>query len=236
MFLLREEHKVVGLHEDDFEAAVRDEWMPALAKTDDARLLYYTHLAHGSGLSYRVVTFTLLRDAAAYGSLVSRVHEGDLASLVEKLDDLRHDVEAKLLVPLPWSMVQRIDLQEVPTEPGEHALGVFMEDTVWPFEGRLSEYIQRAGAQYAGDYEESFPDTPKLLEIQAAYRTAFGSHQRREIVLWQKVLQPEGLLHLITEEMPKEFKQPGRWMLDALQLRDQWQSRLLRTSNWSPLF
>ena len=236
MFLLRETHHVAGLHEDDFEAAVRDEWMPALAKTDDARLLYYTNVAHGSGLAYRVVTYTLLRDAAAWGNLVHRVHEGDLAGLVEKLDGLRHDVEAKLLVTLPWSVVQAVSIEDVPTEPGEHELSVFMEDTVWPFEGKLSEYIERAGAQYAGDYAESFPDTPRLLEIQAAYRTAFDSHQRREIVLWQKVLQPEGLLHLITEEMPAEFKQPGRWMLDALQMRDQWQSRLLRTSSWSPLF
>ena len=75
-----------------------------------------------------------------------------------------------------------------------------------------------------------------MVEIQAAYRTAFGSHRRREIVLWQKVLLHDALLNLIVEEMPQEYKKPGLWMLDALALRDQWQSRLLRTSSWSPLF
>jgi hypothetical protein len=236
MLVLREIHKVVGLLEDEFETTVRDEWMPALAKSEDARLLYYTHLVHGSGLSYRVVTYTLLRDGAACGRLVDRATSGDLRSLVEKLDGLRHDVEAKQLQPLPWSTTQEIEIQEVPTEPGEHELGLFMEDTVWPIEGKLEEYIERAGVQYSTEFGKSSPNRPKLLEIQAAYRTAFGSGQRREVILWQKVLEPKGLLHLITNEIPKEFKKPGRWMLDALQLRDQWHSRLLRTSSWSPHF
>jgi hypothetical protein len=236
MFLLHETHSVNGRFEDEFEETMRDEWLPALAKSDDVRLLYFAHVAHGSGLSYHVVTYTLLRDAAAWGRLVARVHGGDLASLVEKLDGLRHDVVGKQLLPLPWSAVQEIPIEEVPTEPGQHELSVFMEDTVWPYEGLLEEYIERVGAQYALDYDDSFPDTPRLLEIQAAYRTAFGSHQRREILLWQKVLEPQGLLNLLVDEIPKEFKQPGRWMLDGLALRDQWQSRLLRTSGWSPYF
>ncbi len=236
MLLLREEHQVIGLREDDFEQVVRDEWMPTLAKGDGARLLYYTHLAHGSGLAYRVVTYTWLRDGAAWGDLVERVNGGDLQKLSEKLDSMRHDVESKQLVPLPWSKLQNIEIEKVPTERREHELSVYMEDTVWPFQGKLEEYIERSGAQYASEYDKSFPDTPRMLEIQAAYRTAFGSHRRREIVLWQKVLLHDALLNLIIEEMPQEYKKPGLWMLDALALRDQWQSRLLRTSSWSPLF
>ncbi|MCH2173940.1 hypothetical protein MK489_24430 [Myxococcota bacterium] len=236
MLLLREEHEVIGLREDDFEEVVRDEWMPALANCDDARFLYYGHLAHGSGLAYRVITYTLFRDGAAWGHLVDRVHFGDLKNLAEKLDSLRYDVHSKQLLPLPWSKVQQIEIEEVPTEPAEHELSVFMEDTIWPFDGKLEEYIRRAGEQYATEYNKNFTETPQLLNIEASYRTAYGSHQRREIVLWQKVLRPEGLLHLITAEMPKEFKQPGRWMLDALSLRDQWQSRLLRTASWSPRY
>jgi len=30
-------------------------------------------------------------------------------------------------------------------------------------------------------------------------------------------------------------KEPGTWMHDALEVRDDWQSRLLRSANWSPL-
>ena len=63
MLFLHETHKVVGAREDDFEAAYRDGWMPTLAEGDDARLLWYTNHAHGSGLSYNVVTITGIADA-----------------------------------------------------------------------------------------------------------------------------------------------------------------------------
>ena len=49
MLLLHEVHTVAGRHEDAFEAAFREGWMPTLAKGDDARLLYYLKLAHGTG-------------------------------------------------------------------------------------------------------------------------------------------------------------------------------------------
>ena len=58
MLLMHEVHKVKGTKEDEFEAVYRDSWMPMLAKGDDARLLWYTNHAHGSGWSYNVVTIT----------------------------------------------------------------------------------------------------------------------------------------------------------------------------------
>jgi len=236
MILLRESHAVLGAREDEFEAAMRDAWLPALAKDNGARLLYFLHLAHGSGESYRVVTYTLLRDGAALGRLLERVGGGDLKSLAEKLDDLRHDVAGTAYLPLPWSPAGEIAIDVVPAEPGEHEPSLFMEDTVWPFEGKLEEYVRRAGEHYAVEFDQRVSGRPQLLEIQAAYRAAFGSCRRREVVLWQKVVNPKGLVGLLTREIPKEYKTPGRWMLDALAVRDQWRSRLLRTSRWSPLY
>jgi hypothetical protein len=32
------------------------------------------------------------------------------------------------------------------------------------------------------------------------------------------------------------MRQPGTYMHDSLDYRDQWESKLLRTSKWSPLF
>ena len=54
------------------------------------------------------------------------------------------------------------------------------------------------------------------------------------LVLWQKIIRAKGLLGLLTHEVPSQYKKPGTWMHDALQVRDRWQSRLLRTSPWSP--
>ena len=236
MLLLREEHAVEGLHEEAFEAAIRDEWLPALSKGDDARLLYYLNHAHGSGSSYRVITHTAIRDGAAWGRLAERVAAGDLATLCEKLDGLRHDVTAALYMPLPWSCRGEIDLAEVPTEPGAHALSLFMEDTVTPREGHLEEYVKQAGSHYAVEFDEARSKRPQLLEIQSAWRAAYGSQRRREIVLWQKVVRPDAIVDLLTREVPSQYRQPGKWMVDALAWRDQWQSRLLRTSSWSPLY
>jgi len=236
MILLRESHSVIGAREDEFEATMRDHWLPALASDDGARLLYFLHLAHGSGESYQVVTYTLLRDAAAWGRLIERVDRGDLRSLAEKLDGLRHDVEGRPYLPLPWSPAGEIALASVPGEALDHEPSLFMEDTVWPYEGKLEEYVRRAGEHYAVEFDQRVTGRPQLLEIQAAYRAAFGGPRRREVVLWQKVVTPKGLVGLFTREIPKEYKTPGRWMLDALEIRDQWQSRLLRTSRWSPLY
>jgi acyl-CoA dehydrogenase len=38
-------------------------------------------------------------------------------------------------------------------------------------------------------------------------------------VLWQKVVQPKLVTALLTREVPPEYKQPGGWMHDALELR-----------------
>ena len=69
MLFLHEVHTVAGKHEDEFEAAFRDGWMPAVATDDDARLLYFLRLAHGTGRAYHTVTITGLRDGAAYERL-----------------------------------------------------------------------------------------------------------------------------------------------------------------------
>ena len=139
MLFLHEVHEVIGRREDEFEAAVRDEWLPALAATDDARLLYFLHHAHGAGLSYNVVSLTAIRDGAAWERVVRRVDGGDLAKRAERLDGLRHDVTAKILVPLPWSPLQDVDFDAVPVTPERHEPTLFMEDTVWPYEGRLED-------------------------------------------------------------------------------------------------
>jgi hypothetical protein len=53
--------------------------------------------------------------------------------------------------------------------------------------------------------------------------------------LWQKVIEPHRITGLLTTEIPAEHRAPGTWMHDALRVRDDWESRLLRTSSWSPL-
>lgn len=232
MLFMHEVHTVRGRAEDEFEAAFRDGWMPMLADGNDARLLWYTNHAHGSGPSYTVVTVTAVRDGAAWERLARRIQRGDLRQWMRDLDDLRHDVDGKLLLALPWSPLQDVSFDEVPADGRQHELTLYMQDTMWPYKEKFTEYIDRCGEVYS----KSLDRADSMLTIQAAFQPALGSQLRREVVLMQRIHQPEALLNLLYTEIPPDYRAPGTWMYDALDLRDQWVSRLLRTSSWSPLY
>jgi hypothetical protein len=233
LLYLHETHSVVGRTEDEFEDAFRGPggYMERMAENDDARLLWYLDHVHGTGPAYTVVTVTGVRDGAAWERVSDRVAAGDMRQWIGKVDRLRHDSVSKLLRPLPWSELQDLDLAAVPAEPSNHGLVLFMEDTANPHEGMVHEYIEKAGGQYAPSLRRANP----LLEMVAAFQPAFGTGRRREIVLWQRVADNQALLGLLTTAVPPRYKAPGTWMHDALDVRDQWTSRLLRTASWSPL-
>jgi hypothetical protein len=230
---IHETHSVLGRCEDEFEEAFRgdDGWMQRLAAGNEARLLWYLDHVHGTGPAYTVVTVTAVRDGAAWERLADRMARGDLRDWVGHLDRLRHDATAKLLRPLPWSDLQDVDLASVPVEPANRELVLFMEDTANPHEGMVHDYVEVAGRQYAPSLRRPNP----LLEMLAAFQPVYGTGRRREIVLWQRVADQKALLRLLTMAVPPAMKAPGTWMNDALEVRDQWTSRLLRTSAWSPL-
>lgn len=237
MLFLHETHKVVGTREDEFEAAYREGWMPTLANEDNARLLWYTNHAHGTGPSYTVVTITGIADGASWEGLARRTQQGDLQPWMRELDNLRHEVTGKLLLPVAWSPLQSVDLATVPTDAGTHPLSLFMEDTGWP-SAPLDDYIRSWNDIYYRPLSAA-PARMRILDVQACFQVAHGSYQRREAMLWQKIDDSNNyaaLLHLLTKEVPPEYRAPGSYMYEALKYRDQWESRLLRTSDWSPLY
>jgi hypothetical protein len=233
MLFLHELHTVAGRHEDAFEAAFRDQWMPALGNTDDARLLYYLKLAHGTGRAYHVTTVTGLRDGAAYEQLATRVQRGDLRSWAAEIDRLRHEVSGKVLLPVEWSPLRDVELTTVPVDGREHEPVLYMEDSAWPHEAKLDAYLEAARTHYAPSLEARTERS--LLTLLAVLQAALGAPRRREVVLWQRVDHPERLPGLFTMELPARVKGPGTWMHDALEVRDDWESRLLRSAAWSPL-
>ena len=74
-----------------------------------------------------------------------------------------------------------------------------------------------------------------LLTLLGVFQAALGAARRREVVLWQRVDFPDRLPALFTHELPARVKGPGTWVHDALDVRDDWESRLLRSTSWSPL-
>src|SRR5437868_3397082 len=213
---VHETHHVRGRAEEDFEAAYRDRWMPELAGDADARLLWYCHHAHGSGPAYNVVTITAVRDGAAWERLSRRLQDGDLAKWAAEVDDMRHSLQAKVLVPVSWSALQEVDLSAVPTEPQAHDLSLYMEDTGWPHRNNLDAYMALAGEKYAPLLPQS-----GFLKMEASFRPAYGTHRRAEMILMQKVLDYDRLAGLLPTEVRPGFNKPGTWLQVAIAARDQ---------------
>jgi len=236
VLLLHEVHRVEGAKEDAFDEAYRDEYLPTLAKSDGSRLLWYLRLAHGSGQAYTIVSITGCRDAAAWAALAERVRSGDLASWSAKVDGMRHAVTAKVVQPVRWSPLQEIDLDSVPVDGGTHKNSLFMEDTAWPFAGGLQAYIDKAGTLYDHTLSSQKEEGTGMIELEAAFQPVFGTHQPTEVILWQRVVNPKAVMWMLSHDLPPEASAPGTWLHDALEVRDRWESRLLRSAAWSPLY
>jgi hypothetical protein len=174
-----------------------------------------------------------LRDGAAYERLAGRVQAGDLRSWAADIDGMRHEVRGKLLLPVDWSPMRDIDLASVPVEGVDHDPVLYMEDSAWPHEAMLDTYLEKARTHYAPSLEQRTERS--LLTLLAVFQAALGAPRRREVILWQRVDFPDRLPGLFTRELPAHVKGPGTWMHDALEVRDDWESRLLRSASWSPL-
>ncbi len=232
MLFIHQFHQVVGKRAARFEHAYRHGWMSALAERADARLLWYFDLAHGSGLAYRVVTVTAVEDGAAWARLAERLATGDLRAWARDLDGLQHGSRGRIVAPLAWSPSLG-SLADIPVEPAEHEPSMYLEDTMWPFSGRIDDYIEAAGQLYRRTLADANAQVPMRIEL--AVQTVPGAGRYPEVTLLQRVASLPPLVRLLTSDLPSEVTAPGSWMQRALELRDQWQSRLLRTAVWSPL-
>jgi hypothetical protein len=238
VLFVHEVHTVVGREADEFDALYRDEWIPALAQQSGVRVLWFLHQAHGTGPAYIAVSILGVDSLDSLGDLDSRVRTGDLHGLSAATDALRHGHVAKVLTPTAFSALQEIDLATVPASRAQLAGSdpvLFMEDTAWPHRGRFDDYLAKAEAIYVPTLERSARTNRNIIELVGAFTSMFGSGRHREVVLWQRVLNPEALLGLLSREVPEEHRAPGTWMHEALDVRDRWESRLLRTAAWSPL-
>jgi hypothetical protein len=232
VLFLHQFHKVVGARADAFEAHIRDGWMPLLAEGSDARLAWYFDLAHGSGLAYRVVTVTAVRDGPAYVRLAERLARGDLQAWARDLDGLQHESHGRVLATLPWSPPFP-ELEELATGGVDHEPTMYMEDTMWPFPGKLRPYVEATGAVYRPSLAGA--DARVHMRVALGLETMPGAGRSPEVTLLQQLSSLPRLIALLTEDLPAEVTGPGSWMDEALDLRDRWRSRLLRTAPWSPL-
>src|SRR6266487_2201732 len=106
MLYLHETHQVAGDRADDFEAAWKVH-ADALATTEDTRVLWFLHQAHGTGPSYTVVTVTALRDGGAFQRLADAFEgAGAPREWARATDAMRRGHVSKVLAPVSWSALQ----------------------------------------------------------------------------------------------------------------------------------
>jgi hypothetical protein len=145
VLFIHDVHALIGEREFDFEDAVRDGYVSAVAD-DDTRFLLYGSSTHGSGDAYIIVTVTAVRDGAAFDRLVQRLRYGDLADWATKVEAMRYGLTSTLLVATDWSPLS-LELEAIPTEPSEQPVTLLREDTLEGpgVDGALSSPSLQAG-------------------------------------------------------------------------------------------
>jgi len=164
------------------------------------------------------------------------VRVGDLADWSSEVDAMRHGCAAKIVRPVPWSPLQEIDFGTVPVKGETHKNSLFMEDTAWPYAGGLQAYIAKAGTLYDHTLSSQKEEGIGMIELEAAFQPVFGTHATTEVILWQRVVNTKAVMWMLGHDLPPEASAPGTWLHDALEVRDRWESRLLRSASWSPLY
>jgi len=213
---------------EEFGEAVRMRWRPLLEVDGQARLLWFWELAHGTSTSYEAVSITAVRDWDAWGTLVARAAaDARHQEWQRQVWALRHEVTSKILLPVPWSPLQHVDLGAEAGPPSGHGPGLYLHDTGWPFTGKLEEYVAALGSVY-------YPQTrrARMISVAACFTVAPGTGRHHEVVLLQKIEDWEQFSRLIARG--EQGAQRHGWMEEGLRYRDRWESKLLRCTAWSP--
>ena len=225
MIYLHETHEVVGGKMEEFEHALRAQWVPLMERDGDAKLLWFWQHTHGTGPSYQAIAVTAVRDWEAWGRLVERMRLDDAwRQWYATAWQCRHEVIAKLLLPTTWSPLQSIDHSTVRTAT-DQPTSLYLHDTGWPYTGRLEDYTAALGSIYDPATKQS-----RMISVEACWTVCPGGGRFHEVVLLQKILDWEAFSHLLTSgERPSR---PGDWMQEGLKYRDRWESKLLRPVAW----
>lgn len=231
MLFIRETHRVIGLHQDNFEKLVRDEWMPAVASDPGTRLLWYFNHAHGSSISFNVVTVTGVEDWDAWGRLGERVQSGDLQDLAYRMDRMRYGTVAAIHEPLDWSPFHGPSLAAVSPGGADHDRTMYIEDTIQADGGAFEAGPEAVSAAYGGNID---PSAAGLTELTAAFRPVAVAGRRGEIVLLQRI---RDLGVLAQYYLDGEAGEGAPWSAThaPTPFTDTWTTRVLRAAPWSPL-
>jgi hypothetical protein len=232
VFFVHEIHSVPGRTGEAFETLLREQWAPALAREDGARLVWCVRSMPGSIGFPELITLVAVHDGSALERLSSRIRDGDLRDLALSLDGARAGVTRRVLAPMAFNPLS-VDLTAIPAEP--HAVDA-------PSEIYIHDFVPpRPGMQRV--YEAAMSEIlMKMLELEghsiliwAGLETVAGGGPVPESLNISHVGRAEEGTRLLSTPLPREMFTPGSWMVEGLKLRDTWTSRLVRSVSWSPI-
>jgi hypothetical protein len=177
-----------------------------------------------------IITLTAVADGAALERYGQRVRDGDLADESAVLAALRTGVTTRVMTPLKFNPLS-LDLAGIPVVGNERPGEIYLHDFVPPRIGAQRAYEDAMEKVYM-----SMPDDELLqIVIWAGLETVAGGGPVPESLNISHVRSAAAETQLLSFEAPRENKQLGNWMYDALALRDTWTTRLVRGLRWSPL-
>lgn len=232
MLFIHEVHQLAGQTGGAFEQLLQDRWAPALAREDDARLVWCARSMPGAVSFPEIVTLTAVRDGAALERFGTRLRDGDLSDDAAALEAVRAGVARRVLSQLDFSPID-IDLAAIPAHPESHRQQgeLYIHDFVPPQPGMQREFESKLAEVFA-----FLRDLKELgAPIWAAFETVAGGGPSPENLMVTQLANAEALMRTLTVEVPRDAVIPGMWMYDGLKVRDTWTSRLLCTVDWSPI-
>jgi hypothetical protein len=230
MFYVHEIHALDAPGAQEFEAMVRDQWVPALANEPATRLVWCARSMPGSASFPELITMTAVADGAALERLGMRCRTGDLSEVSMELARHRQRVTRRVLGALEEFNPYTIDLDEVPLVRTDSPSEMYIHDFVVPQPG-----MQRI---YEVQMREAFM---KMLEMEelpmrmwGGFETVSGGGRVPLSLMITHIANAPAITNLLSEGNPRVAAEPGSWMREGLKLRDTWISRLVRSVTWSP--
>ena len=230
MFYVHEIHALDASGAEAFETTLREQWVPALARESDTRLVWCVRSMPGTASFPELITMTAVADGAALERLGGRLRTGDLRDLSIELGGLRRSVTTRVLAPLEEFNPYSIELDDVPLIRDGAPSQMYIHDFVVPQPG-----MQRI---YEVQMREAFM---KMLEIESlpmqmwgGFETVSGGGRMPLSLMVTSIAHAPAISNLLSESNPRVAPEPGSWMREGLKLRDTWISRLVRSVPWSP--
>ncbi len=230
MFFVHQVHALRPGSAEEFEATLRAAWVPALAREPGMRLAWCARSMPGAISFPEIVTLTAIADGEALERYGTRVRGGDLAGDASALAAQRVKVTTRVMAPLAFNPLE-VELDDLPLESSDGPGEMYLHDFVPPRLGMQRAYEEAMQRVYM-----AIPDTDLLqIVIWAGLENVAGGGAYPESLNISHVRDASALTQLLAFEAPRDNKQIGSWMYDALKLRDTWTTRLVRSLRWSPL-